>query len=249
MGKEMIPTAWLYPASLEEAAQVQRLLAEKVVREDQLPVIHRVGGLDVSNNLRDPENWVYASVVSLDVSSLKPLETTCAQVQSTLPYMPGFLAFREVPALVEAFEQLQVKPDLLMVDGHGISHPRGLGIASHLGVLLDCPTIGVAKSILVGKPASEPGNQVGDFVPLVWRGKTLGAVVRTRSNVAPVYISTGHKISLETAVEWVIRCLTRFRLPEPTRQAHQAANSCRRAHTPPLAVITSGKLPFSDTAS
>ncbi|MCE3235757.1 MAG: nfi [Vampirovibrio sp.] len=244
-----IPTQWLYPASLEDAAQVQRLLAEKVVREDQLPAIERIGGLDVSNNLRDPENWVYASVASLGFPALKLMETTCAKVQSTLPYMPGFLAFREVPALVEAYGQLQIKPDLLMVDGHGISHPRGLGIASHLGVLLNCPTIGVAKSILVGKPLSEPGNQVGDYVPLVWRGNTLGAVLRTRPNVAPVYISTGHKISLETAIEWVVRCLTRYRLPEPTRQAHQAANNCRKGLGDNSLTPVTGHLPllFSDT--
>ena len=115
-----------------------------------------------------------------------------------------------------------------MVDGHGISHPRGLGIASHLGVLLDCPSIGVAKSILVGRPDGELGNQVGDSVPLRWKGQTLGLVLRTRPNVQPVYVSVGHRVSLETAVEIVLKCLSRYRLPEPTRQAHQAANLCRR---------------------
>lgn len=243
-----IPKEWLYPDSLEEAARVQRLLASKVIREDGFfNNVRHVAGTDVSNNLRDPENWIYASVVRLDYPSLKVQESTCVKAQATLPYMPGFLAFREVPALVEAYQQLSQKPDLLMVDGHGISHPRGLGIASHLGVLLDCPTIGVAKSILVGKPASEPDNQVGDYVPLMWRGQVLGAVLRTRANVAPVYISTGHKISLDTAIEWVIRCLTRYRLPETTRQAHQAANICRKSLGQPISQANASILPISYT--
>src|SRR5262249_35990996 len=121
-------------------------------------------------------------------------------------------------------------PDCLIVDGHGISHPRGLGIASHLGVLLDCPSIGVAKSILVGKPEGELGNQIGDYIPLRWKGQTLGVVLRTKPNVQPVYVSSGHRVSLETAIKVVLNSLSKYRLPEPTRQAHNAANVCRKAH-------------------
>jgi deoxyribonuclease V len=197
--------------------------------------IHRIGGTDVSNNLRDPENRIYAAIITLDYPGLTPAGQACVDATAALPYVPGFLAFREVPALVEAYHRLPVKPDLLLVDGHGISHPRGLGIASHLGVLLDCPTIGVAKSILVGKPAATLGNRVGDTVPLVWKGNPIGVVLRTRTNVQPVYVSTGHNISLETAVQWVIRCLSRYRLPEPTRQAHTAANVCRKRLSGPHA--------------
>ena len=233
-----IPRHWLYPKDLDEAANVQRELAGKVVRADRLPAVHRVGGSDVSNNPRDPENRIYAAIISLDFPSLKPLENQCAAGVAPLPYVPGFLAFREVPALVDAFQNLSVKPDLLLVDGHGISHPRGLGIASHLGVILDCPTIGVAKSILVGKPQGEPGNSPGDFTPLVWKGQTIGVVLRTRANVSPVYVSVGHRICLETAVDWVTRCLTRYRLPEPTRLAHQAANQCRKTNGITAGLIT-----------
>jgi deoxyribonuclease V len=234
-----IPEEWLFPASLEDATAVQRELAQRVSTEDHLPnPVHRIGGTDVSNNLRDPENLIYASVITLDYPGLTLREKTCVKAPAALPYVPGFLAFREVPALVEAYHQLPVKPDLLLVDGHGISHPRGLGIASHLGVLLDCPTIGVAKSILVGKPAHELGNRVGDTTPLLWKGKPLGMVLRTRTNVQPVYVSTGHKISLDTAVQWVIRCLSRYRLPEPTRQAHMAANECRKRMGAPAREIT-----------
>lgn len=230
-----IPHEWLYPETLEDASRVQRQLAEKVLKEDHLPeVIQRVGGTDVSNNLRDPENLIYAAVASLSFPALKPLENTCIKAKAAFPYIPGFLAFREVPALVDAYRQLPVKPELLFVDGHGISHPRGLGIASHLGVLLDCPTIGVAKSILVGRPEGELGNRAGDTIPLMWKGQTIGAVLRTKPNVQPVYIATGHKISLETAVFWVTQCLTRYRLPEPTRQAHTAANLCRKSLSPDL---------------
>lgn len=224
-----IPEEWLFPATLEQATLVQHQLAQRVSTEDELPpAIHRIGGADVSNNLRDPENRVYAAIVALDNLTLKVLETACINASAALPYVPGFLAFREVPALIEAYHQLPIKPELLLVDGHGISHPRGLGIASHLGVLLDCPTIGVAKSILVGKPAGTLGNTVGDTTPLLWKGKQIGMVLRTRANVQPVYVSTGHKISLDTAVQLVIQCLGRYRLPEPTRHAHMEANNCRK---------------------
>lgn len=225
-----IPHEWLFPATLTDASAVQRELAHRVITEDFLPEsIQRVAGTDVSNNLRDPENLIYAAVAMLSYPDLKPLEQTCVKAAAAFDYVPGFLAFREVPALVEAYQQLSVKPDLVFVDGHGISHPRKLGIASHLGVILDCPTIGVAKSILVGKPDGTLGNQTCDTIPLVWKGETIGAVLRTRPNVQPVYVAPGHKISLESAIYWVTRCLTRYRLPEPTRQAHTAANVCRKA--------------------
>lgn len=228
-----IPERWLLPPSLEEAAKVQRELAEKVVTEDVLPdTVARIAGTDVSNNLRDPQNMVYAAFTVLEFPGLSIRETCCAALKSPMPYVPGFLAFREIPALVQAYRQLAHPPDLIMVDGHGISHPRGLGIASQLGVLLDRPTIGVAKSILVGRPEGEPGNEPGDYVPLVWKGRTLGAVLRTRANVQPVYVATGHRISLETAIAWVIRCRSGYRLPEPTRQAHAAANACRKCLSP-----------------
>jgi deoxyribonuclease V len=235
-----IPREWLYPATLAEATRVQRLLSERVIQEDALPPIqriHRVAGADVSNTPRDPQDMIYAALALLSYPNLKLLETSCVSAKSHFSYVPGFLAFRETPALIAAFSRLRempdARPDVLMVDGHGISHPRGLGIASHLGVLLDWPTIGVAKSILVGHAEGEPGNSPGDHVPLVRHGKQVGVVLRTRKNVQPVYVSVGHKISLETAIRLVVDCLSRYRLPEPTRQAHIAANICRRGMLAP----------------
>jgi deoxyribonuclease V len=240
-----IPQEWLYPDTLAEATRVQCMLSERVIQQDALPPlpsIHRIVGADVSNNPRDPQDIIYAALASISYPDLKLLNTSCVSAKSHLPYVPGFLAFREAPALVTAFVRLReiqdARPDVLMVDGHGISHPRGLGIASHLGVLLDWPTIGVAKSILVGNAEGEPGNSPGDHVPLVWHGKQLGVVLRTRKNVQPVYVSVGHKVSLETAIRLVVDTLSRYRLPEPTRQAHIAANICRRE------MLASGQGPF-----
>jgi deoxyribonuclease V len=226
-----IPQQWLYPADWNEAARAQREMAELVVREDRYEHLRTVAGTDVSNTPRDPENRIYAAMVKMSFPGMQILGSACEQSTSLLPYMPGFLAFREAPALAQAFQQLcddHGRPDCLIVDGHGISHPRGLGIASHLGVLLDCPSIGVAKSILVGKPEGELGNQPGDTIPLRWKGETIGLVLRTRTNVQPVYVSLGHRISMETALNVILKCLGKYRIPEPTRQAHQAANLCRK---------------------
>lgn len=222
-----IPSKWLYLSSLEEAEHVQRELAERIILTDEFSFSHLIGGMDVSNNLYDP--MIYASAVVLNKQNLQ-LEEEAATVQSQLfPYIPGFLGFRESPALVAAFKQLAKKPELILVDGHGISHPRRLGIASHLGVLLDIPTIGVAKSVLVGHPAGPLGNAKGDTVPLMWKGEQIGTFLRTKVHCNPIIISTGHRISLQSAVEVVLQCLTRYRLPEPTRQAHLAANRYRRS--------------------
>lgn len=222
-----IPTEWLEPNSLEAAEHVQRQLAERLILRDDFSLSGLIGGMDVSNNLYDHASMVYASAVTLNQQTMQLEEETCvAQVQN-FPYIPGFLGFREAPALVNAFKQLKRKPAMILIDGHGISHPRRLGIASHLGVLLDIPTIGVAKSILVGQPASPLGEAKGDSVPLVWRGEQIAMVVRTKVRCHPLIISPGHRISLESAVKIVLDCLTRYRLPEPTRQAHLAANRCR----------------------
>ncbi|HEY9147853.1 MAG TPA: deoxyribonuclease V, partial [Gammaproteobacteria bacterium] len=146
-----------------------------------------------------------------------------AREPTRFPYVPGLLSFREVPAVLAALEQLSALPDLLLCDGQGIAPPRRLGIASHLGVLLDLPTIGVAKSRLVGEHA-EPGEEKGAWQPLTDKGETLGCVLRSRSNVKPLYISPGHRVSVESARHWVMACLTRYRLPETTRWAHRLAS-------------------------
>ena len=145
-----------------------------------------------------------------------------AQGTVEFPYVPGLLSFRELPLVLRAFEEMASAPDLVFVDGQGIAHPRRFGIAAHLGLLLDVPTIGCAKSWLIGDH-EEPGMEAGSYTPLVDGGETIGAVVRTRSGVKPVYVSIGHKVSLEQAVQWVLACCRGYRLPEPTRMAHQAA--------------------------
>jgi deoxyribonuclease V len=222
------PTNWLFPTSTQEAHQVQKIMADHVIIQDMCSSFEYIGGMDVSNNLYDPEQMVYAAVIVLSFTDSSLLECATVAEKQVFPYVPGLLGFREVPALIHAFNKLKRKPDLLLVDGHGISHPRGLGIASHLGVLLDIPTIGVAKSILVGHLAAPLGVEAGSCVSLLWKDKQIATVLRSKKRSNPLIISTGHKISSETAVEIVKKMLKKYRLPEPTRQAHLAANNCRK---------------------
>ena len=233
-----IPPEWLHPASPAEARDVQRLLAARVVAEDR-PVgdgtVRLTAGLDCSYRREEEGEQVFAAAVLVAVPGLHVVATVGASGPAALPYMPGLLAFREAPALLDAFAKLPERPDLVLVDGHGISHPRGLGVASHLGVLLDLPTIGVAKSILVGAPDGELGEVPGSHVPLTWRGRVIGAVLRTRRGVQPVYVSVGHRTSLDSAVRHVTALLGGYRLPEPTRQADRAAAVLKQA--PPASLL------------
>jgi deoxyribonuclease V len=232
---DRIPPDWLHPPDLDAARAAQRAWAAQVVAEDAHDrPITRLGGADISSERFDPERRVFAALVTLDARTLAPLAEAGEAGRTAFPYIPGYLGFREVPALVAAWARLDPKPDLVMVDGHGIAHPRGLGIACHLGLVLGVPTIGVAKSVLVGKPEGELGPERGARTPLMWRGRVLGAVLRTRPRANPVYVSVGHRVSLESAVAWVLRAgeaggKRAYRLPEPTRHAHLAANRLRRA--------------------
>ncbi len=223
-----VPTDWLRPPDLDAARAAQHAMAERVIADDALGPVARLGGVDVSNLRFDPERRIHAGIVVLDATTLALQAEAGASGTAALPYIPGYLAFREVPMLLAAWERLDPKPDLVLVDGHGVAHPRGLGIASHFGVTLDVPTIGVAKSILVGAPAGPLGAEAGARTPLVWHGRVLGMVLRTRARANPLYISPGHRVSLETAVDWVLRAGRGYRLPEPTRLAHLAANRQRR---------------------
>lgn len=223
-----IPHEWLFPVSLSEAAEVQRILSKRILVEDQFEKITHVAGMDVSNNLFDPTQRIYASAVVLEPKLKQVVDKGVASIQQKFPYIPGFLGFREAPALISAYQKLNITPSLIMVDGHGISHPRGLGIASHIGALLDCPTVGVAKTILIGEPKGNLGEAVGSTVPLLWHNKQIAVVLRTKVRCKPLIISPGHKISFETAVKLVMAWLTKYRLPEPTRQAHLAANVFRQ---------------------
>ena len=207
-----------------DARALQRRLAEQVVREDRFDPIQTVAGVDLGFP-KAPDGGVLgrAAVVVLRVPDLGLVEERVAEQPVTFPYVPGLLSFREAPVGMAAVASLEHRPDLLLVDGHGIAHPRRCGIACHLGLLLDLPAIGCAKSILVGQ-AEEPGPNPGDWTPLVHRGETIGAALRTRPKTKPIYVSTGHRVSLASAITLVSQCGRGYRLPEPTRLADRIAS-------------------------
>ena len=200
----------------EAAVALQRELAQRIVREDQLGVVHNVAGVDMA--LNEESGMARAAVVLLTYPDLEVKERHVYEEPIGMPYIPGLLSFREAPCVLGAFALLQQQPDLVMVDGQGIAHPRRLGIASHLGLWLDLPTIGCAKSILTGHHA-KLSEEMGSWVPLLDKGETIGAVLRTRAQVKPMIISLGHRISLETSLRYVLACCRGYRLPEPTRLA------------------------------
>ena len=207
-----------------EAIAVQRELASRVRCEDDFPPPRLIAGVDVSTS-RGSEIG-YAAIVVLSVPDLTIVEVSEAQMPLPMPYIPGLLSFREVPVALAAYSRLSKEPDLLMVDGQGRAHPRRFGIACHLGVLLDKPAIGCAKSILVGHH-EDVALERGSTAPLVHRHEVVGVAVRTKTKINPVFVSCGHRIALETAVRWVLDCGRGYRLPEPTRQAHLASNAYR----------------------
>jgi deoxyribonuclease V len=214
--------------SYREAIAWQRRLASMVVREGDLPegAVRLVAGADVAAGRAGKVG--VAAVVVVSYPELEPVETVVAEAPVTVPYIPGLLSFREAPLLREAFRRLRTTPDLLIVDGQGYAHPRRFGLACHLGLLLDLPAIGCAKSRLCGE-ASPLGLARGSVAPLVDAGEIIGSLVRTRTGVRPVYVSVGHRLSLQACEAWVLRCARRFRLPEPARLADQAARARKRA--------------------
>ena len=214
-----------WDVSLPEARALQLRLRDRVEEGDRLGPVRRVAGADVSYDRRSPV--LHAAVVVLDAASLEVLETAGVRARARFPYVPGYLSFREMPALLEAFARLRTRPDLLVADGHGRAHPRRFGIACHLGVALDLPTIGCAKSRLVGAHR-EPGARRGSHVQLRDEGEVIGEVVRTREGVKPVFVSVGHRVSLASARRWILRLAPRHRLPEPVRAAHEEVNRLRR---------------------
>jgi deoxyribonuclease V len=222
-----IPPHWLHPASVARAREAQAEMAARIVARDDLPPGPlRLGAADVSNARFDPRRRVHAALVTLDGAQAVVAQASESRV-AEFPYVPGYLGFREVPALVAAWARLHPKPSLLLVDGQGLAHPRGLGLACHLGLVLDVPTIGVAKSLLVG--AAEPGPAVGDATPILWKGACIGTALRTRRGARPLYVSVGHRVSLDAAVAMVRAACDGRRLPVPIRAAHEAAMAARRA--------------------
>ncbi|WP_414584805.1 deoxyribonuclease V [Scytonema sp. PCC 10023] len=209
--------------TVDEAIKIQEKLKDEVITEDKLKEpVQYVAGVDMG--FEADGTISRAAVAVLSFPDLQLQETSLARRPTTFPYIPGFLSFREIPAVLDALEKIKTIPDIILCDGQGIAHPRRFGIACHLGLIVDMPTIGVAKSLLVGKHEEIPDTR-GSWQPLIHRGETIGAVLRTRVGVKPIYVSSGHKVSLPTAIDYVLRCTTKYRLPETTRIADKLASN------------------------
>lgn len=210
-----------WDVSIAEAREIQKALSQAVVPRRDFDVVHRVAGVDVG--FEQSGKITRAAVVVLSFPELSLLESALVRQSTRFPYVPGLLSFREAPATLKAITQLSQPPDLLLCDGHGFAHPRRCGLACHLGLLSGIPSIGVAKSRLIGEHVSL-GEKRGDWQPLVDQGEVIGAVLRTRQQVKPVYVSVGHRIDLMSAIDFVLACSPRYRLPETTRLAHHLAS-------------------------
>jgi deoxyribonuclease V len=210
-----------WPTDVTEATALQKTLREKLRIKDDFKQLNTVAGIDVSYDIQS--NISHSVVVLMKLNQLQPIKIVRAQAPTTFPYIPGFLSFREIPVILEALKMLDDLPDLFMVDGQGIAHPRRLGIAAHLGVLLDMPSIGVAKSLLTGR-YKEPGLKKGSQSPLLDKqSEKIGTVLRTKEKTKPLFISPGHCVSHDTVVDLVQQCLIKHRLPEPTRIADKVS--------------------------
>jgi deoxyribonuclease V len=213
----------------QQAMEIQRRLRAQVITETTFDQPKTVAGIDCG--YRDGK--ARAAVVIVDYASLQPIDQAIAEMPVPFPYIPGLLSFRETPAVLEALGKLTVEPDVLILDGHGYAHPRRLGLACHVGVITDVPAIGCAKSRLIGEHGELPA-EAPNWVPLHHEGEVIGAVVRSRTNVSPIFVSIGHKVDLATAIEVVLHCCTRYRLPETTRYAHRVAGGERLEFHPIL---------------
>ena len=221
-----------------EAVELQKQLRARVRVVPLKKKIETIAGADISFNKFDPV--VYAGVVVLRLPLLEVVEEVGVVSETKFPYVPGLLSFRETPSVLEAWAKLKTEPDAVMFDGQGIAHPRRVGIASHVGLLIDRPTLGCAKSVLVGK-FEEPGEERGSWTPLIDKGETVGAAVRTKTRVQPIYVSPGHLIDLAGAIELTLRCDGGYRQPEPTRRAHLLVNALRRGEREPTSETPADK--------
>ena len=232
-----VPHRW--DLSPKEAAQLQLQLREQLSKQRDLGTVRTVAGADIAVDAPPRGRGVtpqrpmgYAGVIVYSFPDMQEIERQSAKLPLTFPYVPGLLVFREGPALLEAFARLRTEPDLLLFDAHGYSHPRRFGLACHLSVVLDKPGIGVAKSLLIGRH-EEPPDQVGAWTPLVDADETIGAVLRTRAGVHPIYISIGHRVDLNTAIEFALACSDGYRVPKPTREADHFVAQLKRGEAAP----------------
>lgn len=220
------PHLWDVPPAA--AIAIQQELRDQVMLSDEVGEVNYVAGVDVG--FEDAGKTTRAAVAVLSFPELTLFESAICRTQTRFPYVPGLLSFREAPAIIEALEHITQLPQLILCDGQGIAHPRRLGIASHLGIITGIPAIGVAKKRLAGEHGRLPAEK-GSHAYLMDKGDIIGAALRSRSGVKPIYVSAGHKISLETAIFYVMKCLTRYRLPETTRLAHRLASGNRAPET------------------
>ena len=210
-----------------EAMRLQERLRRRVVLQDRFDAIRTVAGADLAF---DPAtDTAFAGVIAYRFPELMEIERRTARRKLRFPYVPGLLSFRESPILMAALARLRNEPDLILIDGHGRAHPRLFGIACHIGVLFDKPAIGCGKSLLVGE-FKEPGARAGSTSPLIFHDETVGTVLRTRDGVKPIFVTQGHRVSLETAVRLVHACVDGFRIPKPTREADHYVRDLRRAY-------------------
>lgn len=211
------------------ATQIQNELRnETIIQARDFPV-NIIAGADISFNKFS--TTVYAGIILLQFPQLIPIGYSLVKREVLFPYVPGYLAFREVPALLAAWENLQQRPDLLVVDGHGIAHPRRMGIAAHFGVVANTPTVGCAKKVLCGK-YEEPPSEKGSNTPLIFKNEVVGAALRTKNAVKPVFVSPGYRMDVRGTVEIISQCVGRYRIPEPTRLAHNIVNRFRLGEVP-----------------
>jgi deoxyribonuclease V len=209
-----------------EAMRLQERLRKRVVLEDRFDAVRTVAGADLAF---DPAtDTAFAGVIVYRFPEMQEIERRMARRKLHFPYVPGLLSFRESPILMAAFARLRAKPDLILIDGHGLAHPRLFGIACHIGVLFDKPAVGCGKSLLVGE-FKEPGARAGSTSPLIFRDERVGTVLRTRDGVKPIFVTQGHRVSLATAVRLVLACVDGFRIPKPTREADHYVRDLRRA--------------------
>ena len=207
--------------------RLQERLRDRVILEDGFGTIRTVAGADLAF---DPETeTAFAGVIVYSFPALVEVERRMARRKLRFPYVPGLLSFRESPILLAAFARLRTEPDLILIDGHGRAHPRLFGIACHLGVLFDKPTIGCAKSLLVGE-FREPGARAGSASPLIFHGERVGLVLRTRDGVKPIFVTQGHRVSLESALRLVQACVDGYRIPKPTREADHYVRDLRQSY-------------------
>ena len=213
--------------SEQEAIALQQTLAAHVIQQDELGQINTVAGLDVAYS--DDDKRVYAAVVVLDAESLKVVDRASVEECVSFPYIPGLFSFREIPPLLKALAGLQQMPDLLVCDGQGRAHPRRFGLASHLGYLLDVPSIGCGKTRLLGEEQAVAEAR-GSMGALMDNGEEIGRALRTQDGIKPLYVSVGHKISLNSACDWILKLAPKYRQPETTRQADQLVRKLQKAN-------------------